>query len=572
MSGTLQQDQKRNNSLKSVVKTSGRSLRTLGSEVLVLIISAFVYAMAFPGFMIPEGWGFIAFFALIPVFGVIRHTSWKHVWWMGLLFGFVFYLFFAYWLKSFHALAIVLIPTIKSLEMMLCFIALKAADSFFKRFGYFVQAIVWVAYAYLSESWFAGFSYGNIAYAFYKYAPFVQIADITGIWGIVFLAILPQAFLGRYLSDWIRGNAIAFSAYILRNFVFVILYAVLMVATLIYGGVKVSEWRNKESDRVWDVVTVQHNHDSWKGGYMTYLHNFNNLRRYTLEALSQTDPDIVIWSETAFVPSVAWHTAYSTEGSGYEITAELVNQFVSFGENLGVPLLTGNPEGVILDPSLPPILEDGSTNRMDYNTVILFDDGEIKETYRKQHLVPFTEHFPYEEELPWLYNLLLANDYNWWLQGDESVVFNSDGVKFSTPICFEDNFGYLSAEFVAAGADVIVNMSNDNWSKKTTAELQHAAMGAFRSIETRKSTIRGTNSGITCLITPEGTMHDKMEPFTMGWNLYHVPVYSHESNGNTFYVDHINLFAYLAVYSSCVLLSAGAVMKIVIAVSRKKNR
>ena len=527
--------------------------------------------MAFPGFMIPEGFGLLAFVALVPVFAVIRHTSWKHVWWFGFLFGFTFYLFFAYWLKSFHALAIVLIPLIKAFELMLCFMALKAADSFFKRFGYLVQAVVWTAYAYLSESWFAGFAYGDIAYAFYKYTPFVQIADITGIWGIVFLAILPQTFLGRYLADFVRGNAPSFRSHVLRNIIPVIIYALLMAATLIYGGVKTHEWRNKESDKTWDVVTVQHNHDSWKGGYYTYLHNFNNLRRYTLEALSVTDPDIVIWSETAFVPSVAWHTAYSTEGSGYETTAALVDEFVSFGENLGVPLLTGNPEGVIDDESLPPILEDGTTNRMDYNTVILFDDGEIKETYRKQHLVPFTEHFPYEKELPWLYDLLLANDYNWWLQGTESVVFESDGVKFSTPICFEDNFGYLSAGFVAAGADVIVNMSNDNWSKKVSAELQHAAMGAFRSIETRKATIRGTNSGITCLITPEGSMHDPMEPFTMGWHLYHVPVYTHESNPDTFYVRHIDLFAHIAVYSSYVLLAAGAVMKAVSVIRNKRK-
>ncbi len=553
-------------------KTSDRSLRTLGSEVLVLAVSAFVYSLAFPGFMIPDGFGLIAFLALIPVFAVIRHTSWKHVWWMGFFFGFVFFLFFTYWLKSFHALAIVLIPVIKAFEMMLCFVALKAADSFFKRFGYIVQAIIWVAYAYLSESWFAGFAYGNIAYTLYNFAPLIQIADITGVWGVVLLVILPQPFLGRYLCDFTRGNATPFVRYLMKNIVFIIVYAILLVSTLIYGFAKVSEWRGKEPDRVWDVVTVQHNHDSWEGGYLTYLHNFNNLRRYTLEALSQTNPDIVVWSETAFVPSVAWHTKYSTEGSGYEITAELVNQFVSFGENLPVPLLTGNPEGVIEDESLPPILEDGSTNRIDYNSVILFDDGEIKETYRKQHLVPFTEHFPYEEELPWLYNLLLANDYNWWLQGTESVVFTSDDVKFSTPICFEDNFGYLSAGFVASGADVLVNMSNDSWSKKVSAEMQHAAMGAFRSVETRKSTVRGTNSGITCMITPDGKMHDAMEPFTMGWKLYHVPVYTHESNPDTFYVNHIDFFAHIAVYSSYALLALGAVMKIAGAVRGKKGR
>ena len=151
------------------------------------------------------------------------------------------------------------------------------------------------------------------------------------------------------------------------------------------------------------------------------------------------------------------------------------------------------------------------------------------------------------------------------------VVFESDGVKFSTPICFEDVFGYLSAEFVASGADVIVNMSNDNWSKKVSAEMQHAAMGAMRSVETRKSTVRGTNSGISCLITPEGMIHEKMEPFAMGWHLYQVPVYTHESNPDTFYVRHIDLFAHAAVWAGWILLGAGAVMKIVSAVRRRSD-
>ena len=542
--------------------TKRRSLRTLGSEVLALLFSAFFLSIASPGFMSERGIWILAFFALIPLFAVVRNTSWKVVGGYGFLFGFVYYIFFAYWLKGFHALAILLIPIINGLETLVLFFALKAADSFFRRFGWVAQSVIWVAYEYLSESWFAGFPYGNIAYAFYSVPLLTQIADITGIWGVTFLAVVPQAFLGRYLMDALSRRAPAFRQFIMSNIVPLAIWAALMVLTLIYGAVKIGEWRGKEPDRVWDVVAVQHNHDSWKGGYMTYLHNFNNLRRLTLEAMAATDPDIVIWSETAFVPSVAWHTKYSVEGSGYEATAAMVDDFVSFGSNLGVPLVTGNPEGIIKDPSLPPILEDGSTNRTDYNTVILFDDGEIKETYRKQHLVPFTEHFPYEKELPWLYNLLLANDYQWWEQGDEPVVFEADGVKFSTPICFEDTFADISAGFVANGADVILNMSNDNWSKRVSAEMQHAAMASFRSIETRKSTIRGTNSGITCLITPEGMMHDEMVPFEMGWKLYHVPVFTHESNPDTFFVQHPNLFARVASYASALLLVAGAVLKI----------
>ena len=516
--------------------------------------------------MSANGIGFLALIALIPVFAVIRNTTWSLVWLYGFFFGFAYYIFFNYWLKGFHALAILLVPIIKGGEMVFLFLALKAADSFFKKHGYVLQAAIWVAYAYLSESWFAGYPYGNIAYALYRYRILIQFIDITGIWGLIFLMVLPQAFLGSYLRDLAYNKAPSFKSCIKSNVIYISLYALFVILALIYGGVKLKEWNNKESDRTWRVATVQHNHDSWKGGYNTYLKNFNNLRRYSIEAIEQ-DPDILVWSETAFVPSVSWHTTYSAEGTDWQDIAKLTEDFVDFATSLNVPLLTGNPKGVIKDESLPPYLEDGTQNRVDYNTVILFKDGKIEKEYKKQHLVPFTEHFPYEKTMPLLYKILKANDYNWWEKGDESVVFDLDGVKFSTPICFEDVFGYLSAEFVKAGADVIVNMTNDNWSKKVSAELQHAAIGTYRSIETRKATIRGTNSGITCLITPTGKMEDIMEPFTMGSHLYEVPVY--QSEKNTFYVEHIDLFAHIAIYISASALAVGLIISIMKKV--KKN-
>ncbi|MFA6935511.1 MAG: apolipoprotein N-acyltransferase, partial [Sphaerochaetaceae bacterium] len=164
-----------------------RSLSTIWTEVAVLIGSAFILSLAFPGFIFPEGLGFIAFFALIPVFAVIDNTSWKLTPFYGFLFGFTFYLFFNYWLKTFHALAIILVPVIKGAEMLLMFPCLKAASKWFgKRLGHWVQALIWVAYAYMSQSWFAGYPYGTICYALYKYYILIQVADLTGIWFIIF--------------------------------------------------------------------------------------------------------------------------------------------------------------------------------------------------------------------------------------------------------------------------------------------------------------------------------------------------------------------------------------------------
>ena len=538
-----------------------RSLRTLCSEVLVLLASAFVLAASFPGFLTDDGIAPLVFVALIPVFMVIRNTTWRCVWFHGFLFGLVYYFFFNYWLKGFHALAIVIAPVIKGGEMLLLFLALKAIDEAFPKKGYILKGAVWAAYAYLAENWFAGYPYGNIVYALYPYPVLYQIADITGIWGIICLMVFPQAAAADYLYPWVMGKKESFRLWLKSNLIPLIIWALLSVASIIYGIFSLAYWEDRTPSSTMRVACVQHNHDSWKGGYNTYRSNFNNLKRYTTESLV-TDPDLVIWSETAFVPSVAWHTTYDAEGTVWEDIHDLTIDFVEYAESIGVPLLTGNPKSVIADPSLPPYDEDGNKNSVEYNTVILFQDGEIKGEYIKQHLVPFTEHFPYEKQLPWLYNLLKAMDYNWWIPGTEPTVFELNGVHFSTPICYEDSFGVLNAEYVASGAEVIINMTNDNWSKKPSAEWQHAEIAAFRSVETRKAMVRGTNSGITCLIVPTGEIQDPMKPFSMGTHTYEVPVYSQSDYGNTFYVEHIDLFAKIAIGVSIAALAYWLIRKL----------
>ena len=517
-----------------------------------MLVASFVLSLAFPGFVTEKGWGWIAFFALIPVFAVIRNTSWKAVWAYGFLFGVAFYCFFNYWLPGFHPGAIYIVTIIKGGEMVLLFLALKLAVSAFGRHGYVAQALIWASYAFLAQSWFAGYPYGTICYALYDYLPLIQIADITGIWGIIIMMVLPQAWAGWYVAGLLRGEDASFLHYVRRSLVFLAVYVVLFALWLGYGFWQLSVQSDRQPDRIWRVATVQHNHDSWEGGYQTYLRNFNNLRRLSLEAL-RADPDIVVWSETAFVPSVTWNMQYPITPARYRLT----RQFVDFGLSMPVPLVTGNPESVIADESLPPVLSDGTMNWKKYNTVILFADGQVRQTYRKQHLVPFTEHFPYEKELPWLYELLLANDYNWWEEGYEETVFHYDGYSFSTPICFEDTFGYISAGFVANGADFLLNMSNDVWSGAVPAEVQHMQLAVFRAIENRRPLVRSTNSGISCMVTTTGEVVDPMEPFTQSWHIYEVPIV--EDAGLTFYTMFPDLFAKLftIIAFSCLAFGIG---------------
>lgn len=518
-------------------------------ELMLICASAFLYALAFPSLWSDTRWPIFAVFALIPLLYVIDRSPWSLVWLYGLLFGIGFYSLFCYWLSTFHELAIFICGIAKGLELTVVFVLLKAAFKAGKRFGYVLQALVYTAYTFICQAGFFGFAYGQLGSAFYSVLPAIQSADITGIWGISFLLFLPQALAASALH---QIEAVSPEPY-RKQWIDAMAIAALWLLNLIYGWATISIYKNAQPEQTVKVAAVQHNSDSWKGGTVQYRHNLDLLKQLTTEAVKQ-NPDIVVWSETAFVPSVEWHTNYPSNA----VTARMVDDFVSFGKNLGIPLVTGNPEGVIADPSKPPFDENGNWNRIDYNSVILFADGQIMGTYRKQHLVPFTEYFPYQDLMPKFTEFLKSHNFQWWLPGDESKVFEYEGIHFSTSICFEDTFGSISRNFVHSGSDLLLNLTNDSWSGAIPAEMQHMALGVFRSVENKKTTIRSTNSGMTCMVTAWGEVIDPVEPFTEGWNIYEAPIYERD----TIYTKLGDWFAWICIALSLAGFAWAAAMKI----------
>ena len=500
------------------------------SMILLTALSAALSSLAFPGMFSENGYGLLIFIAYIPVFFIIDKSSYRTIWLYGLEYGFIFYLIYNYWLKTFHPLAILIAPVLESFQYALLFTVLKTAQSVFRRkYGYIIQSIMLTAYYYLTLQGFLGYPYGTPSSALYLYPILLQSASAFGLWLITLIIIMPQAM---------AAEMIAKRKLYKKD---LIIYLAAFAINMLYGAYSMHSYNEREEDRTIKIAAVQHSADSWQGGYQTYKNNFETLSRLSMDAMNE-NPDFVVWSETAFVPSVRWHQAYPSS----RITSRLVEDFVSFGKNLGVPLITGNPEGLIKDNTLPAFLPDGSWNWKTYNTVILFGDGDVLGTYRKQRLVPFTEHFPYEKQFPKLYELLLANDYKWWEEGEEMTVFQYDGISFSTPICFEDTFGYLSAGFVKNGADILINLTNDSWSGSVEAEMQHMQLAAMRAIETRRPLLRSTNSGITCLITADGKIHNMLQPFTEAYGIYDIPIGKYK--GETFYVRHPDLLAKLMLF------------------------
>ncbi|MDR0908936.1 MAG: apolipoprotein N-acyltransferase [Spirochaetaceae bacterium] len=334
----------------------------------------------------------------------------------------------------------------------------------------------------------------------------------------------------------------------------IIIWAVLFVVSLVYGLISINHYNKLQTDApdTAKIALVQPNLDPWRGGLPAYKANYAALKRLSDEAIASSEAanenaglDLVVWPETAFVPRIYWHTHYRDDPPSYALVKELLDYLAS----QDVPFLLGN------DDARREVQPNGQYERVDYNAALLFEKGEEKGIYRKMRLVPFTEHFPYKDILPGVYQILLDADTHMWKAGVDPTVFKVDKFNFSTPICFEDCFGYISREFVQNGADILVNITNDAWSQSLSAQMQHATMAAFRAVENRKPIVRSTASGQTCAFSPTGKLLAMAEPFCETFLLVDLPILRGEGSLYTEAGDILGLLA--AIFSLGILLFGG---------------
>ena len=510
------------------------------AELGLLVSSAVLFFLSFPNPINVWGFGVFGFIALIPLFILFNRTSWPRLMAIGPLFGFVAYLLFNYWLGAYHPLAIFIVPAIMAGEFLLLAIAFRLIHAQFPRFGYLLQTMLWVSFEFIKTQGFLGYPYGLIGYSQYLFLPLASVSSLTGIWGVSALVVFPSVFVAWRLSEnslqaimtpFLGRRVQARVKKVLRRPLPLLAWVLITFGTIVVAQFQRVDWHDVQ--RI-PMVLVQQNIDPWIGGTKAYAESLDRLIRQSDLALSH-EPDVrlVVWSETSFVPAIAWHERYRADPERYALVKKLKDYFA--GRN--VPFVLGNGEAELWKAP------DGQMHRRDFNAVLLFRGAKEIASYRKNRLVPFTESFPYRDWFPWLYDLLVANDTSFWAAGTEFNLIEAGGVKYGTPICFEDSFGYISREFVNRGADVILNLSNDSWSKSVPAAMQHLAMASFRAHENQRSVVRSTNGGMSALITPDGGIVAMNAAFTESWMRVDVPVVT---GVVTFYDRYGDWFALLA--------------------------
>jgi apolipoprotein N-acyltransferase len=491
--------------------------------------SGLLLAVSFPAFNLP----LLAWIALAPLFLALRGQSVLNGFLLGGISGIVYFAGTVSWVtNSMHVYGRIPFVPASLLMLLLCaYLALYPAV-----FGaaavhirkshpslFFVAApALWTALELARTHVFSGFPWSLLGYSQFTALPVVQIADITGVYGVSFLIVSVNAALAEFIMDK-------------KSYVGLIAVMAALLLVLGYGFVRL---RTPEQRAGISISVVQGNIEQdkkWDPAFQ--LETLAVYRQLTREALAE-QPDLVIWPETAapFYFSVA-----------APIDQALTSDLVSFVKQNRVPLLFGSPTYEV----------QPNRHIVGHNSAFLLSaEGRVEETYHKIHLVPFGEYVPLKRVLFFVEKMVLP--IGEFQAGNEYTVMTvpvrgnaSHGVTVSTVICYEIIFPDLVRRFVDKGANVITTITNDAWFGRTAAPYQHFSMAVFRAVENRVPVARAANTGISGFIDAQGHILAASEIFTRT-HLTRTLVPGVE---RTFYTRFGDLFSYACVLASLIWLA-----------------
>jgi apolipoprotein N-acyltransferase len=247
--------------------------------------------------------------------------------------------------------------------------------------------------------------------------------------------------------------------------------------------------------------------------------------------------ELVVWPETA-APFF-----FQEEG-------ELRDRILDLARRLAVPLVVGSPAFTV----------ENGTLLMHNRVYLVTPDGTAEQSYDKMELVPFGEYVPLKSFFFFVDKVVEGvGDFR---AGTTPVVFHTARGNFGTLICYEGIFPGLTRQFVAGGADFLVNVTNDAWFGRTSAPYQHLAMATIRAIENRVPLVRVANTGFSAMVDADGTIRWRTGLFESAWRVDGISWVGIP----TFYARFGDVFAYgclalLALVVLMVLSGPGSVSK-----------
>lgn len=440
----------------------------LSLPLCLTLLSSTLYALSFPPFSL----SFIAWIALVPFFLAIVLVGPG----VAALYGFLWCLAAAYgvgwWFPG-------MIAGYLQVPLVIGWLGFFAVSSGLAGlyFAGFAAWVAWLTKRNCASPWFiaAGWSVcefaranlliGNtwalLGYSQISHSQLMQIADVTGPYGVGFLIAAVNAHLARFLvSAWPQRRLLISSLYLM----------VLLIGVLLYG-----DWRLSQTFTVGQPVPIAVVQGSieqklrWQPEYRRA-----NLDRYLAltRGAAATHPLLIFWPEYA----VDFHLQLDSplRESVFQLTRDLEADLVLGGQYYNY----------------------GEADVEFYNSVFLVHRGRLAGRYDKTLLLPFAEANQVESLFPGIPNR--------YVPGQTIRLLRTPIARIGAFVCFEAMYPDLVKKFVLRGAEVLANPSNDGWFGHATPAQHQLQIASLRAIENRRYLVRATTTGISAVIDPYG--------------------------------------------------------------------
>jgi apolipoprotein N-acyltransferase len=447
------------------------------SHLLAAILSGLLLAGAFPK------WNdaFLLIFALVPLLWALRGKSLKAAFWLGLVSGLAQNVAMFYWIVYVthvfgHLPLLVAMGIMLLLAGYLCLyralwgLGVAWGEARGLSLLWWAPAL-WVALEMGQTYIISGFPWELLGNGLYRHPLLLQLADLTGVYGLSFLVVLVNVTL--FLLCWPpRGRNLplrpaALVGLLLCLWVGYGYYRLGAVAKLAAASPKIK------------VAVVQGNikqGEKWKKEMVQAT-----LNRYAALTRQVKGARLIIWPETA-APFFFLRTPdLAAEVKKIAIDS---NAYLMFGS---------------------PAWELTSAGERYFNRAYLLNpQGETIGLYNKAHLVPYGEYIPLRRFFPFIGKMVpMVGDF---AEGPVGATVSLPEGAIGPLICYESIFPYLSRAQVANGARLLVNITNDAWFGKTAAAYQHLSMAVIRAAENHVCLARAANTGISAFIDGAGRL------------------------------------------------------------------
>lgn len=407
-------------------------------DTLAVLFSGVAFMLAFP---LPD-LGFVAWVALVPLFVAAHHRSPRTAFWLGYVWGVVAYGGVLWWTTAFGpavwALLVLLGAAFPALAMLATAWVERDHDG---PLIFLWVPLIWTAVEFLRSQGPLGFPWALLGATQHQSLAVIQIASVTGIYGVSFLVALVNAALYVLLT---RRVIIAP----------IIGTGLLVLGAVLWGTIALRQPTLPGTVAALTAAVVQPNLGlRTRESPDLIRHDFA-----VLDALTQTaalrGATLVVWPETAAPTDILDNPA----------TLATIRSWVQRDR---ISLIASSLEG-------------GRAN----SAFAFAPSGKLTGRYDKMRLVPFAE---FGESA-----------------GRGRGVLATPDTRIGMAICFESIFPGIARRAVRQGATLLAVITNDAWFDGRTAPAQHAALAPFRAVEEGRYLLRAANSGISAVIDPRG--------------------------------------------------------------------